>query len=105
MTQKGRKVNLSPEYRIFETDRFMEDLKKVALSFRETVEGKLQKYVYLQLRQQPHFGPNIKKLKVWKPDMWRYRIGSWRFFYEIDEEEKIVFMIAAEHRSTAYRKR
>ena len=29
----------------------------------------------------------------------RYRIGAWRFFYEIDEEEKVAFMIAASHRS------
>ena len=50
----------------------------------------------------PHFGPNIKKLKDFTPDMWRYRIGAWRFFFEIDEEEKVAFMVAASHRSSAY---
>ena len=50
----------------------------------------------------PHFGSNIKKLKDFTPDTWRYRIGAWRFFYEIDEEEKVAFMIAASHRSSAY---
>jgi mRNA interferase RelE/StbE len=54
------------------------------------------------LRQHPHFGPNIKKLKDYKPDTWRYRIGAWRFFYEIDDEERIAFMTAASHRSRAY---
>jgi mRNA-degrading endonuclease RelE of RelBE toxin-antitoxin system len=29
---------------------------------------------------------------------WRYRIGAWRFFYEIDETEKIVYLLAASHR-------
>jgi mRNA interferase RelE/StbE len=58
--------------------------------------------VYPQLREYPHFGPNIRKLKGFHPETWRYRIGAWRFFYEIDEEEKIVFMIAAHHRSVAY---
>jgi len=35
-------------------------------------------------------------------ETWRYRIGSWRFFYEIDDDERIVFMLAASHRSSAY---
>ena len=103
--QKRKEANSSPEYRIFETDRFIEDLKVITLSFRETIQEKLRNYVYPQLKQQPFFGPHIKKLKGWKPDMWRYKIGSWRFFYEINEEEKIVFMLTAEHRSNAYRKR
>jgi hypothetical protein len=38
---------------------------------------------------------NIKKLKDFTPDMWR-------FFYEINEEEKVAFMVAASHRSSAY---
>ncbi len=63
---------------------------------------KLQEYVYPELRQHPHFGANIKKLKHLKPETWRYRIGAWRFFYEIDEDSKIVFLIAAHHRSSAY---
>lgn len=101
--QKERGVNLSLEYRIFETDRFAKDLQEIAISFQGIIEKKLQNYVYPQLKEQPHFGPNIKKLKGWKPDTWRYRIGSWRFFYEIDEKERIVFMLVAEHRSSAYR--
>ena len=58
--------------------------------------------VHSELRKRPHFGPNIKKLRGWQPETWRYRIGSWRFFYEIDEAEHIIFMIAASHRSSAY---
>ena len=50
----------------------------------------------------PLFELKIKKLKDFTPDTWRYRIGAWRFFYEIDEEEKIASMIAASHRSSAY---
>jgi mRNA interferase RelE/StbE len=34
--------------------------------------------------------------------VWRYRIGAWRFFYEIDDKERIVFLIAASHRGSAY---
>ena len=57
---------------------------------------------FTQLRIHPHFGPVIRKLEDFTPDTWRYRIGAWRFFYEIDEKEKITFMVAASHRSSAY---
>ena len=90
------------KYRIFETEQFQKDLKHIAMSGQSKVTQKLQQFVYPQLQNHPHFGSNIKKLKDFQPDTWRYRIGSWRFFYEIDEQEEIVFMIAASHRSSAY---
>jgi len=54
------------------------------------------------LRDQPYFGANIKKLKAFKPETWRYRIGSYRFFYIVDDKEKIVFMVAADTRQQSY---
>jgi mRNA interferase RelE/StbE len=69
---------------------------------RGDIPKKLIDQVYPQLRVRPHFGPNIKKLSDFEPETWRYRIGSWRFFYEIDEQSRIVFMTAAAHRSRAY---
>jgi len=91
------------KYRIFETKQFQKDLEQIVRSGHSKIAQKLRDFVYPQLRIHPHFGPNIKKLKNFTPDTWRYRIGAWRFFYEIDEEEKIAFMIAASHRSSAYR--
>jgi mRNA interferase RelE/StbE len=90
------------KYRIFETKQFQKDLEQIALSGHSKVAQKLRDFVYPQLGKHPHFGPNIKKLKDFIPDTWRYRIGAWRFFYEIDEEEKVAFMVAASHRSSAY---
>ena len=90
------------EYRIFETDRFAKDLRAIARGGHERIERKLSELVYPQLSTNPRCGPNIKKLRGWQPETWRYRIGSWRFFYEIDEDERIVFMLAASHRSSAY---
>jgi mRNA interferase RelE/StbE len=90
------------KYRIFETKQFQKDLEQIAQSGHRKVAKKLRDFVYPQLRRHPHFGPNIKKLKDFTPDTWRYRIGAWRFFYEIDEEEKVTSMVAASHRSSAY---
>jgi mRNA interferase RelE/StbE len=98
---KNGGVSLS-EYRIFETDQFTKDLGRITRGGLQSVLDKLRGVTYPQLRRNPHFGPNIRKLKNFTPDTWRYRIGAWRFFYEIDEQEHIVFMIAASHRSSAY---
>lgn len=64
--------------------------------------AKLGAVVYPQLRRQPHHGSNIRKLKGYEPETWRYRIGAWRFFYEIDESKGIVLLTAAAHRGSAY---
>ena len=93
---------MSNNYRIFETEQFQKDLKQIALSGRQRITQKLGEFVYPRLREHPHFGPHIKKLKGFDPETWRYRIGAWRFFYEIDERKKIVYMLAASHRSSAY---
>jgi mRNA interferase RelE/StbE len=91
------------KFRIFETEQFQKDLLGIRKSGKTKIAQKLREFVYPELRQHPHAGPNIRKLKNFQPETWRYRIGNWRFFYEIDEEEKIVFMIAASHRGDAYR--
>ncbi len=86
------------EYRIFETDQFETDLQAIAKAGYPKVRDNLRIMVYAELRKQPYFGPNIRKLKGYSPDTWRYRIGSWRFFYETDDAKKTIFMVAASHR-------
>ena len=95
-------MNQAVSYRIFETDQFDKDLRNIARAGRTGIVEKLRDTVYPQLRAHPHFGPNIRKLKGYTPETWRYRIGAWRFFYEIDEDDGSVFMIAAAHRGSAY---
>jgi mRNA interferase RelE/StbE len=90
-------------YRIFETRRFLHDLECLGPAARKRLESKLREHVYPALRINPYFGPNIRRLKNWEPPAWRYRVGDWRFFYEIDESQRIVSMIAADHRKQAYR--
>jgi mRNA interferase RelE/StbE len=90
------------EYRVFETDQFLNDLEAIARAGQPRVVEKLRRVVYPQLELHPHFGPNIRKLKGYSPETWRYRIGAWRFFFEVDDEQRTVFMIAASHRGSAY---
>jgi len=76
--------------------------RRAARSGQARIIRQLREVVYPQLRGHQHFGPNIKKLKDYQPETWWYRIGAWRFFYEIEETRALVFMIAASHRASAY---
>jgi mRNA interferase RelE/StbE len=90
------------KFRIFETNQFLKDLEQDFSGQQERIKTKLVNYVYPQLKQNPYFGKNIKKLVNYNPDIWRYRISSYRFFYEIDDQNKIVFMISVDNRQNAY---
>ena len=92
----------SIEFRIFETEQFQKDMRKIDRSGHARVHEKLRRFVYPHLMRYPHFGANIKKLKGYSPPTWRYRIGPWRFFYCVDDDRRVVYMIAACHRSSAY---
>jgi len=88
-------------YRIFETDFFADKLTEFTKQYKN-LSLKLKNYVYPQLKENPHFGKNIKKLKDYTPDTWRYRIGKFRFFYEVHGKDKIVFMINVDWRKDSY---
>lgn len=89
-------------FKIFETTQFHKDIEHDFSGQREKIKRKLITYVYPQLRQNPYSGKNIKKLRTYKPDTRRYRIGSHRFFYTVDVCKKVVYMISADTRESAY---
>lgn len=95
-------ADLLADFRVFEAKQFQADLEQDFRGQQAKIKSKLNVYVYPQLRQNPYFGKNIKKLKNYSPDTWRYRISDFRFFYEIDDRNKIVTMIAADNREGAY---
>jgi len=91
------------EFRIFETTEFLAQLKRIEPVRREFLERKLREYVYPRLRQEPCYGPQIKKLRGYSPDTWRYRIGDHRLFYSVDSKEMIVYVLTLDDRKDAYR--
>ncbi len=99
--QKEKKGNLY-NYRIFETNQFIFDLENIQKNIRQKIYSKIQQYVYSQLGLNPFYGKNIKKLVNFKPLTWRYRIGNYRIFYEIDDKEKIVYILTIDIRYKAY---
>ena len=91
------------DYRIFETAEFLASFKRMERDKRIFLERKLREYVYPRLRQEPFYGPQIRKLKGYSPDTWRYRIGDYRLFYSVDSREKVVFILTLDDRKVAYR--
>jgi mRNA interferase RelE/StbE len=91
------------KYRVFETDEFLKSLEKLDSQNKSFIKKKLAYYIYPQLKLEPSFGKNIKKLKGYVPDTWRYRIGKFRIFYTLEQEEEIIYILTIDHRKYAYR--
>lgn len=56
------------------------------------------------LRQNPFFGPNIKKLKGEYEGQYRYRVGSYRIIYSIDTDRDPCIVRGIHPRGRAYRR-
>ena len=91
------------EFKIFETDEFKKRINKFASQDSEFIRKKLYEYVYPQIKMQPYFGRNIKKLRNYDPPTWRYRIGKFRIFYLIDNDENVIYMLTIDMRKDAYK--
>ena len=91
-------------YKLFETNEFIKSIGKLQQNHKKVISSKLKEYVYPQIKSEPHFGANIKKLKNYNPETWRYRIGRHRIFYTIDEDDNLVMLLVIEDRSKAYPK-
>ena len=101
MLKQKRGVLLN-DYRIFETEEFIKKRSNLSPIDRSFVQNKLSLTVYPQLKQSPWFGKNIKKLKGYAPETWRYRIGKFRLFYIVNDEKHTIYMLTIDHRKDAY---
>jgi len=88
------------DFKIAETDTFQ---KKINSSKYKGLYKKITDYVYPLLRENPFFGPHIKKLKGEFKELYRFRIGDYRLFYKVVEDKVIVFILDIENRKDAYK--
>ena len=90
---------MSNRFAIAETETFQRSISK-----KEFVKiyNKIKTYVYPQLRINPFFGKNIKKLKGEFKDVYRYRIGEYRLFYQVAEKQILIFSMDIVKRKDAY---
>jgi mRNA interferase RelE/StbE len=87
------------EFQIAETKGFAKRKESIAPELYE----KIRDVVYPQLRKNPYFGPNIKKLKGKLAPYYRFRIGDYRLFYLIEADKVLVAVVDLKHRQGAYK--
>ncbi|MBL7220731.1 MAG: type II toxin-antitoxin system RelE/ParE family toxin [Phycisphaerae bacterium] len=92
-----------PEHRIFETDEFLKKIEKLSSKDAAFLRKKLDSFVYPQIKTEPFWGNNIKKLRGYSPETWRYRVGRFRLFYIVDKEEYVVYFLTGDDRKDAYK--
>lgn len=88
------------KFKIAETNTFA---SKVTDSKYSKIYKKISDYVYPQLRENPFFGSNIKKLKGEFEGLYRYRVGRYRIFYKIVDDKILVIILDIDHRKDAYK--
>jgi len=93
---------LSEELRIAETATFRKGLETQGY---QRHYKKLTENVYPRLKENPYYGPNIKRLKGDLKSVFRYRIGDYRLFYTVDPEKKYVYILTLKNRKDSYRKK
>jgi mRNA interferase RelE/StbE len=87
-------------YKIAETETFS---KKINSRKYNHLYNKIVDDIYPILKKNPFFGAHIKKLKGKYKEIYRFKIGDYRLFYKIDEQESIIFIINIENRQDAYK--
>lgn len=91
---------MSNKFKIAETNTFSEKITDPKFS---KIYKKIYDFVYPQLRENPFFGSNIKKLKGEFEGLCRYRIGKFKIFYEIENNQVLVIIIDIDDRKDAYK--
>ncbi|MCB4762922.1 MAG: type II toxin-antitoxin system RelE/ParE family toxin [Sulfurovum sp.] len=86
------------KYQIAETKTFL----KIKTTIDKKLYTKIENFVYPQLRENPYYGTNIKKLKGVLEGYYRYRVGNYRLFYLIENEKLIIAVVDFKHRQQAY---
>lgn len=86
------------DYQIAETKNF----EKIKSKIESKVYLKIVNNVYPQLRTNPFYGTNIKKLKGEFEGYYRYRVGNYRLFYIIENDKVLILITDFRHRQSSY---
>jgi len=97
MKQKTEIMSLY-DFQIAETKSF----QKIKERLDQKIYKKIVDVVYPQLRSNPYYGTNIKKLKGKFEGYYRYRVGNYRIFYLIEEGKVLIVVTDFRHRQSVY---
>ncbi|MFP4051916.1 MAG: type II toxin-antitoxin system RelE family toxin [Thermoplasmata archaeon] len=86
-------------YQLMIEERAVKELKSLPNDRQARIKNKVKEI----LKSDPFPGGkgDIKKIK--ESDFWRLRVANYKVFYDIDREEKILYILSIKHRSDAYK--
>ena len=87
-------MNLNIGWQLKIRNRVLKDTARFPKKDQEKIAEILEKEIILN----PYFG-DIEKMKG-EDNSWRRRIGSYRIFYEIIPQEKIIYVFQIERRTS-----
>ena len=87
-------MNLNIGWQLKIRNRVLKDTARFPKKDQEKIAEIIEKEIILN----PYFG-DIEKMKG-EDNSWRRRIGSYRIFYEIISQEKIVYVFQIERRTS-----
>lgn len=86
------------DFKIAETKNF----QKIKKQIDKKIYDKIVNIVYPQLKANPYFGTNIRKLKGKFEGYYRYRLGDYRLFYLIEDGKVLIVVTDFRHRQNSY---
>ena len=82
------------EYQVIYGNDFLKDLKRIIKGGNKSIKSNVQNAI-LKLRSDPHRkrpGLDIKLISKREDSIYRIRLGKYRMVYEIDENEKKIYI-------------
>lgn len=72
---------------------FYSKVSSLGYDIANKLKTELRNDIYPQIKNQPRYGKNIKKLNIEDNIVWRYKLGIFRIFYTVkDENNKICIL-------------
>ena len=84
---------MPPEFRLLTTKRFERSFRRLSKDTRNRV---------LMAVRELEVNPYVGRKMMTRP-LWYIRVGDYRVFYRIDEENRQVILVDVVHRRAAYR--
>lgn len=86
-------------YQLLIEEKAVTEMNSLNKKTRERIKKKIREI----LTDDPLPGGKGDIKKIIDPDFWRLRVGDYRVFYDVDSNDKIVYILSVRHRSKAYR--
>ena len=86
--------NTSQQYQVVYGRDFLKDLKRIMKGGDKSIKAKVKKAI-VELKSNPHkkrSGVDIKLISTREEGVYRIRLGKYRMVYEIDEDEKKIYI-------------